>query len=159
MDQLIQLVKDCLDGLAIPPLQNIIIRFLPDRALLGSHHLIGIASTNRGKINIKPSSVPFNGGRVWLEDLRGGGAGADFAPRTKFGRFTLDFTSFLPSIEADWESGYYSALIIYHGQPEIIQIERRKQEDGWFVKSIRDTKPDKVWTNYSIQSTKPLTGY
>lgn len=154
MDQLYDEVKKSLDGLVIPPLQNIINEFLPDRALLESYHLIDIARDNGGKITITRKNE-LNG-RVWLPDLRGGGAGADFAP-SKFDEFTLDFTPFLPFTRLDrpdWPP-YFVATIIYHGEPEIIQIERRPGDKIYYHQTY-DVKPDKVWTNSMIQSNKPL---
>lgn len=114
MNELYNEVKNALDGVVIPPLQNIINEFLPNRAILTSYGLLDWVN-----IYNPTMCVSHWNGRPFLVCFNGSTPATLSVPITE--DFILNFSKFLPRSQ---RTGYFpqSAVVICQGETEVIEI-------------------------------------
>lgn len=116
MDQLYDTVKQTLDGLVIPPLQNIISQFLPDRGILEIEFPPDAATVMIVVIS-KPTGIA-----IWMTiDRKQWYKIANYSPASftcsnpNFDTFVVHFNESL--------KGRKRITVVYQGEIEVIEIQ------------------------------------
>jgi hypothetical protein len=121
MDKLEQAVRKALASLLLPPLQDIVLKYLPDRGVLQLNILGDCVCANSSFkvvrcsfVNIEPLVVAYD----WSNfDANG-------EILMQFSRAILDFPEFtLHFGSCQLKGGINRVTIVYQGEPEIVQIE------------------------------------